>query len=173
MPTLYEAHIACTFPDNWDVTKYDDWMFYRNRFSSVCGSSKAVDFLAYDRHNRTLWLIELKDYRQHRRTKDHSIALCDEIAIKVRDTLAGIFAAKVDSRHPEQPYADRVLSCTTLRAVLHLEQPKTPSRLYPRAYNPASIQQKLKQLLKPIDPHPKVVELARMEDVPWLAASHP
>ena len=101
MRTFYEGHLACTFPDDWDVTKYDDWMFYRNRFIGVCGGSKAVDYLAYDLSNRTLWLIELKDYRQFRRTKDDTISLWDEMAIKVRDTLAGIVAAKVDSAHPE------------------------------------------------------------------------
>jgi len=173
VPTLYEANITCTFPDGWEVTKYDDWAFYRNRFSSSCCGNKGVDFLAYDHENRTLWLIELKDYRQFRRTKDDTILLSDEMAIKVRDTLAGIFAAKVDTTHPEQPYAARVLGSTTLRVVLHLEQPQTHSRLYRRAYNPASIQQKLKQLLKPIDPHPRVVELASMDAVPWIADSHP
>ncbi len=173
MTTLYEAHLACTFPADWDVTKYDDWIFYKNRFVNACGGNKGVDFLAYDHENRRLWLIELKDYRQFRRTKDDTISLWDEIAIKVRDTLAGIFAAKVDSTHPEQPYAARVLRCTELRVVLHLEQPPTHSRLYPRDYNLANIQQKLKQLVKPIDPHPRVIELAHMNGVPWIADSHP
>lgn len=177
MPTLYEAHLACTFPDNWDVTKYDDWVFYKNKnktgFSDACGGNKGVDFLAYDHQSRTLWLIELKDYRQHRRTKDDTISLWDEMAIKVRDTLAGIFAAKVNSTNPEQSYAARVLAATRLRVVFHMEQPRVHSKLFPRAYKREDIQQKLKQLVKPIDPHPKVIELAHMEDVPWLAASHP
>ncbi len=62
MLTLQEGVIEYTFPDDWYVTKYDDWAFYRKRFASSCGSNKAVDFLAYNPVERTLWLIELKDY---------------------------------------------------------------------------------------------------------------
>ena len=173
MPTLYEANITCTFPDGWEVTKYDDWAFYRNRFSSSCCGNKGVDFLAYDHENRTLWLIELKDYRQFQRTKDDTISLWDEVAIKVRDTLAGLFAAKVDRAHEDQPYAARVLKATKLRVAFHMEQPRTHSKLFRRAYKREDIRQKLRQLLKPIDPHPRVVELASMDAVPWIADSHP
>lgn len=170
MPTLNEGKLSSIFPDTWDVTKYDDWAFYRNQFVNCCDGNKAVDFLAYDPGERTLWLIELKDYRQFRRSKD--ISLWAETAIKARDTLAGVFAAKVDVTHPAQPYAVRALRATKLRVVLHLEQPRTHSKLFPRAYDPAIVQQKLKETLKPIDAHPKVVELANMP-VPWTAVSIP
>ncbi|MCL5961064.1 MAG: hypothetical protein M1358_17460 [Chloroflexi bacterium] len=169
MSTLNEGNLACTFPDSWKVTKYDDWEFYRNRFAGSCGGNKAVDFLAHDPLGRTLWLIELKDYRRFRRTKDDQLSLWDEVALKVRDTLAGLFAAKVDPAHPEQSYAALALRVTSLRVVLHLEQPATGSKLFPRAYHPADVQQKLKQMLKPIDAHPRVIELNNMRAVPWSA----
>ncbi|MBI4322293.1 MAG: hypothetical protein HY675_27685 [Chloroflexi bacterium] len=169
MPTLREGSLVCTFPDDWEVTKYDDWAFYRNQFANCCCGNKAVDFLAHDPIDRTLWLIELKDYRQFRRTKDVKVSLWEEIALKARDTLAGLFAAKVDNTHAEQLYAARALGVTRLRVVLHLEQPRTHSRLFPRAYDPADVQQKLKQMLKPIDAHPMVIELSEMGTVPWSA----
>ena len=43
-------------------------------------------------------LIEVKDYRFHPRTKP--IPLCDEVALKVRDTLAGLAAARVNVNVP-------------------------------------------------------------------------
>jgi hypothetical protein len=171
MPTYSEGKLACTFPDDWDVTKYDEWAFYKNRFVGSCGGNKAVDFLAYHPANETLWLIELKDYRQFRRTKDDTLSLWEEMALKTRDTLAGLFAAKVDTAHNEHRFAAQALSATKLRVAFHLEQPRLHSKLFPRAYNPADIQQKLKQLLKPIDAHPKVIELHNMVAVPWTAES--
>lgn len=172
MPTITEGKLSYTFSDTWNVTKYDDWVFYRRQFERSCCGNKAVDFLAYNPGDRTLWLIELKDYRQYRRKKE--ILLWEEMAVKARDTLAGLFAAKVDVvLSDEQRYAAQVLCTIKLRVVLHLEQPATNSKLFPRVYNPADVQQKLKQILKPIDAHPRVVELNNMDAVPWSAASIP
>jgi hypothetical protein len=171
MPTLVEGKLSCTFPPEWDATKYDDWAFYRNQFVNCCGGNKAVDFLAYDLPSRTLWLIELKDYRQSQRTK--GISLWDEVSIKARDTLSGLFAAKVEAGHHDQPFARQSLKAKKLRVVLHLEQPATNSKLFPRAFAPADVQQKLKQFIKPIDAHPRVVQLSNMTAVPWAASSVP
>lgn len=165
---LVEGKIACVFPGDWHVTRYDTWTFFANRFNGCCSGNKAVDFLAFS-PERTLWLVELKDFRQFPRVK--GISLWDDTALKARDTLAGIFAAAVDRTHPDQPFAARVLRARKLRVVLHLEQPKTHSKMFARAYNPADIQQKLKQTLKPIDAHPLVIELSNMGHVPWKAES--
>lgn len=172
MQAFAEGNIESSFPNTWMVTKYDDWMFYRNHFVNSCCGNKAVDFLAHNPADRTLWLIELKDYRQFRRIKSN-ISLWDEVAIKARDTLAGLVAAKVDGTHPNQAYASQALGASRLRVVLHLEQPRTNSKLFPRAFDPADVQQKLKQILKPIDAHPKVVEIDNMQRVPWTAISIP
>ena len=169
MTTLNEGKLACTFPAAWHVTKYDDWTFYRNQFGNSCGGNKAVDFLAYELSTKTLWLIELKDYRQSRRSKE--ISLWDEVALKARDTLAGLFVAKVETAHPDHPYAVEALAAHKLRVVLHLEQPHTHSKLFPRIFDPSMIQQKLRQMLKPIDAHPKVIELSNMSLVPWTTTS--
>jgi hypothetical protein len=67
----------------------------------------------------------------------------------------------------EKAFAGEILSCTEIRVVVHLEQPATPSRLFPRAIKPADVLQRLKQLVKAIDPHPRVVEKAAMEGIPW------
>lgn len=171
MQRLTEEKLACDFPDEWLVTKYDSWAYYRNQFKDCCTGNKAVDFLGFNPDDKTMWMIELKDYRQFRRTKDNKSFLWNEVAIKARDTLAGLLAAKMEVGCDNHQFANESVTATKVRVVLHLEQPRTHSKLFPRAYDPADIQQKLKQLVRPIDPHPRVVELANMASVPWDAVS--
>ena len=120
MTRLTEGRLAHTFNTGWIATKYDNWSFYQNHFKDSCAGNKAVDFVALESSSKTLWLIELKDYRQHRRQK--SIALHEEIAMKVRDSLAGLFAAaRYRSDHTEKDVAKACLSAKLIRIVLHLE----------------------------------------------------
>jgi len=51
--------------------------------------------------------------------------------------------------------------------VLHLEQPATHSKLFPRAIDPANVLMKLKTIIRSIDPHPLVVEMNRMGSLAW------
>ncbi len=165
MPTIIEGSLTFAFPPNWQASKFDGWSFYRNQFQQACGGSKAIDFLAID-PGVCLWNIEVKDYRQHPRTK--TIKIDDEIAVKVRDTLAVLVAAKANANDSdEKAFAGAALLCPRLRVVLHLEQPAKHSKLHPRAINPANVLQKLKQLIKAIDPHPLVVEMGQMRGVSW------
>ena len=156
MPSLREGHLVFDFPDDEsDAAKYDDWSFYRNQFQTVCGGAKAVDFVFVEAA-RT-WLIEAKDYRRERRTK--VVDLPSEVAAKVRDTLAGLAACRCNANDEDEcRISDRALSTPNMGVVLHLEQPATPSKLFPRVADPASLTQKLKQLLKPVDAHPRVVD---------------
>jgi hypothetical protein len=48
-----------------------------------------------------------------------------------------------------------------------LEQRVKPSRLFPREIDQANVQQKLRQRVKAIDPHPMVRERAVMAGCPW------
>ena len=91
----------------------------------------------------------------------------DEIAVKVRDSLAALVAAQANANDAgEKDTAAAALRCRRIRVVLHLEQPAKHSKLFPRI-NPANIQQRLKQVVKAIDPHPLVLEMGRMNGVPW------
>ena len=96
MSKIIEGDLTFCFPDDWQVTKFDGWSFYRNQFQQVCGGAKAIDILALA-PDYCLWLIEVKDYRQQRRAK--TIELTDEIAYKVRDSLAALVAARVVPVH--------------------------------------------------------------------------
>jgi hypothetical protein len=153
-----------SFSDSWKVSKYDEWAFYRNHFSRRLSGIKAVDLIAIE--GQVIWLIEAKDYRQQSRTKP--LDLVEEVAGKVLCTLAAMLPAKLNaSDSSESNFAAQFLRGQQLRVVLHLEQPVTHSRLFSRAIDPVDVQLKLRTLIKPIDPHPKVVESTQMQGLPW------
>ena len=162
--TIQVDSLIFTFPDSWKVCKYDEWAFYRHQFSKMSPGIKAVDLLAIE--SQVIWLIEAKDYRQHPRTK--TIDLADEVVQKVLYTLAAMLPAKINaSNTSESHFATEVLRGQQLRVVLHLEQPVKTSKLFPRAIDPSKVQLKLRSLIKPIDPHPKVVESNQMQRLQW------
>ena len=183
MPVITEDALTFDFPVDWQAEKFDAWSFYKNQFSR-CGEActscskcdhknasgvKAIDILAIDTNSRC-WCIEIKDYRQWQRTKPSDLA--DEVALKVRDSLATLVAARVNANVAnEQSMANAALRCSRLRVVLHLEQPAKPSKLFPQGINPTNVQQRLKQLIKAIDPHPLVIDMKRMTQMNSVAWS--
>ena len=74
--------------------------------------------------------------------------------------------AKAVDDADERRISDRALTTGNLGVVLRLEQPAVLSKLFPRVADPANLTQKLKQLLKPVDPHPRVVD-GRDGSMPW------
>lgn len=168
MPKIPVEALSFTFGDDWLASKYDDWSFYRNRFQKIRNNVKAVDLLAIA-PDRTAWLIEVKDYRRHPRTKPLDVA--NEVAHKVFDTLAALLPALVNGDVAEETtIAKAALRADRLRVVLHLEQPATHSKLFPRAIDPANVLMKLKTLIRSIDAHPLVVEMNRMHSLAWTVA---
>jgi len=166
MTVLREGSIEYVFDDSWTVSKYDQWPFYRKHFVTAFGGAKAVDVMAQDPDD-TLWLVEIKDYSSHDRTK--RLDLCDEISIKVRDSLAGVVAAaKWHSHHPNLIDARKHLSAKKLRVVLHIEQPPNHNSVLPRGFNTAKLRQRIHQSMRSVDPHPIVVDLASFK-LPWQA----
>lgn len=152
---IREDRLVFTFPAGAMSSKYDSWSHYRNQFNSAFGGTKAVDMLyaAAD----TAWLIEVKDYRVNPRTK--AIDLAEEIALKVRDTLAGLVTARLYANDAdEKRVADALLRKRRMRVVLHLETPRSLSRLQPKPIEATTVLQKLKQLIRTVDPHPCVVD---------------
>lgn len=157
MSTFVEGTFEFAFPTSIGVSKYDDSPFYRNQFSRC--QPKGVDFVAVEPSRGVLWLLEVKDYRVHRRTKPTDLG--DEMRQKVLDTLAGLLTAGI--YRVDGVLAREALKCQEVRVVLHLELPKAPRN----AVNPSSIALKLKQLLKPVCAHPKVVSIESPGNLPW------
>jgi hypothetical protein len=167
MSRLTEGALAFTFVPGAIADHYDRWSFYRNQFQNGCAQdNKAVDLVC--RFRQETWLIEVKDYRTHARTK--VIDLADEIAAKVRDTLAGLVAARCNANDAkERDLARQLLSAKRIRVVLHLEQPVINSRLHPRGIiEPDKLKQKLRSKLKALDPHPMIASTRNPAlGVPW------
>jgi hypothetical protein len=164
MPLVTEGNLTFEFPAGWDVAKLDDWSFYRNQFLKVCNGTKAVDILAIEPGQACAWYIEVKDYRRHVRTK--TVHVADEIACKVRDSLALLAAASVND-DVEKAQARLALRCQDIKVILHLEQPAKHSKLFPRKIDLANTQQKLRQLVRAIDPHALVREMNLMHGCEW------
>ncbi len=165
MPEIKEGALTFAFPEKWKAFKYDDWVYYRKQFIKVSVGVKAIDILALD-SDKTCWLIEIKDYRKPGQPKVSDLA--DMVAGKIRDTLAGLVGAQFRANdESERNAARQALRASDLKVILHVEQPTTPSKLFPQAINRATVLQRLKQLIKAIDPHPRVVDLANMPGIPW------
>ena len=124
MTHITEGLLRFEFPNDWTASKFDEWRFYRKQFIrignavSTCGACsnqrdagvKAIDILAIG-PGSVCWQIEIKDYR---RTKTSNfLFLADEVAIKVRDTLACLAAARLNATESdEKRTAQKALRCS-------------------------------------------------------------
>lgn len=161
MPTLPVDGLVFDFPDAWQASKYDEWSFYRHQFVKQDDGIKGVDALALSDANEA-FLIEVKDYRHPETEKPSELA--QAVAGKVLDTLAAMLPARVRANEPvEQQMAAAILNCASLKVVLHIEQ---PPRHRP-VVDPADIKQKLRRLLRAVDPHLKVVSMNNMQGLAW------
>lgn len=156
--------LVFTFPDEWKADKFDDWTFYRGHFARQRDGIKAVDAIAIG-PNKTAFMIEVKDYR-HPDTEKPS-QLPSAIADKVLFTLAALLPAKLNATDPnEKRLAAAMLKCISLHVVAHIE-------LSPRhrpVVDPADLKQKLRQLLRAVDAHAKVVSKQNMQGVGWTVS---
>lgn len=164
MPIIHEGNLTFDFPKDWLAEKYDGWSFYVHQFQQVCGGAKAIDILAVN-WGICCWLIEVKDYRRGCQTT--ALSLADAVAQKVRDTLAGVASARIRATGNERQAADAGLKCANFRVVLHMEQPATVSAIFPSPINRANVLQRLKQLIKAVDPSPQVVDMRTSNSLPW------
>ena len=166
MTKIPVGDLTFSFPAESVATKYDEWEFYVKRFQRIKDGTKAVDVLCV--LPDAAWLLEVKDYREHERTKPSELS--EEIAGKVRDTLSGLAAASANAeRDDEKVAAKRALGKRNWRVVLHLEQGEPAgSALWPRGINVANVLQKLRGRLKSVDENALVCNRDNNPDeVPW------
>ena len=172
MATFTEGNLLFNFPDNWHVEKYDKaGGFYKKQFQKI-QRVKAVDFIVCSSDFSEIWLLEVKDIRIHPRS--NPAILWNDIAAKVRDTLAGMVAARCNADNSAEKtfFQDALCNVQKLHVVFHLEQqPQTNARRFPRAYNLSNVKKKLNSLVNPIDAQPKVVEIATSRGLPWQVTS--
>lgn len=161
-----------TFPDGWLVMKYDETPYYKNKFQGIIRGGregmKAVDLIAMNKRNGVMYLIESKDYRVNQRKK--KIPPYEEFIQKVLDTLTGLIPTALCSdtfNDGEDLLREQLKKAKKLRLVLHFEQPKSPSKLNPRKYDPLDIQGKIRSKLRSIDPHVLVIDERTHNKVVW------
>lgn len=156
--------LTFTFPENWNAQKYDEWVFYRQQFAKQRNGIKAVDAIAID-PDRCAFLIEVKDYRHPDTEKPSQLPAA--IAAKVLDTLAAMIPAKLHAtEQTEKKLAAAVVKCSSVRVIAHVE---LPQRHIP-AVDVADLKQKLGQLLRAVDAHPKVVSMSDLKGMKWSVA---
>lgn len=162
-----EGSLEFSFSGDNTASKYDSWSFYRNQVQRCFNDAKAVDMIFLDPTSDQVWLIEVKDYRTHRRTK--SINIVDEIAQKVKDTLIGLSAASFNATdYDEYKFASSVFRKNKIRVAFHLETTPSSSKLFPKALDHRSIRDALKRKIKLFDPHPRVIDCTlMMNDMNW------
>ncbi len=161
MPTVINVDgLEFEFPDGWSVSKYDEWVFYRKHFQSVSTGIKGVDLIAVS--EGTAYLIEVKDYSRPGTTKPSQLP--QSVATKVLHTLAAMLPAKLNANdRDEVALASALLKATSLKVILHLDNPKTK----PHLVDPADLKQKLKSLLKAVDPRVTVSSRQSQGHLPW------
>lgn len=85
-----EKSLRFTFDDDWQVLKWDEHGGYLRGLQKH-GETKAVDFFGL--HLGAPWFVEVKDFRGYRVANKRRLSsgdLAQEVACKVRDTLAAM-----------------------------------------------------------------------------------
>lgn len=94
-----ERDLEVTFDESWECEKWDDCQSYRAGIGKLQGTD-AVDFVGI--RGGTLYFIEVKGLRDYRiEARNRHQTLPDEIALKVRDTIAGVVGASIMRKDDE------------------------------------------------------------------------
>jgi len=157
-----------------DAQNYDKWNHYLTVWNAASPGQKSVDVVAVDagKPPTTCWMIEAKDFRVITRPPKpcHISGLAQIVFEKVQDSIAGLTNAAAHATAPtEKSLAHLAMLATARRVVLHLEPHTGPhSKLFPANFS-ASVLQKLRQLVRSIDPKPLVLNIADTPSagVPW------
>ena len=109
-----------TFPDDWRVTKFDEWPAYRRAASF---GFAACDLVAV--HHRTLYVIEAKDYTYPDRVQGAPADLPDTVSRKALHTIGLLWAWSRDGSPVQVGQHDDLLhaavACDSIEVCLHVE----------------------------------------------------
>lgn len=171
MPNIHdEGRIRFEFPEAWQVCRPEKTSYHKRHFQNFAGGCKEMDFVLFEPANRTLWLLEVKDYSTNPRTKP--MELSDEVAEKSRDVLALLLSGAGCDNDANQGVGAFIRSAglpMSIRVALHLELPRQQSKLFPGVKNAADQQMLLRKKVRCLDCH-ALVSSTTTGSVPW--ASH-
>ena len=161
---LPEGNLKFNF--EFDAIKFDDSQYYQNHFKKIQNGIAAVDFLTVSQNIG--YLIEIKDYT-HPDTKDlNPHDLIEVIINKVTSTLAAILPMKNNaSIESEKKIASLFAKSSQIQVIFHIERPPPRRTLTQSCYNLQKMELSLKERLKPIDAHPKIISKENLKGLPW------
>lgn len=160
--SLIEEHLLFEFGSSWQVAKYDEHPIYREGIESLkeqipCKQclkprevgSKAVDFVGT--YKGQPYFIEVKDFRGHSVENRKRIQgeLAVEVALKVRDTLAGLIG--VCRTNGGRPLIAPILERAPT-VLLWLEEDASPSKLKEQSHEVMNLTTVLRQRLRWLNP---------------------
>lgn len=155
-----EGRLTFKFSQAWRLLRPEKSSFYQRHFQNIAGGSKETDFVLQDTEH-TLWLLEVKDYNQPEAGKPVDDLIL-EVAQKARDCLAFLLAGSIRDNSIKSDSVKNFMQSVSipksLRFVLHIELPKSRSKLFPQKGILPNYQHKLRQKVKGIDPHARVVD---------------
>ena len=170
-----EGRLTFSFPDSWSVCRPGETLYYSTRFQLFCGGCKETDFAAYAADTGKLWLVEVKDYAAHPRTKPGPLP--EEMAKKVRDTLALLAAAAVSDTAPSTApviqagdFGRLARGAISLSVVLHCEPQPRPSVLFPAVSHMANLLQALRTALRAVDANVRLASKGTYSGLPWTVS---
>jgi hypothetical protein len=131
MTQIKEGNLTFTFPQGWEVLKYDDSAFYRFTLERTGAELSAVDLLVKPQNKPAhLLLIEVKDFRGHaveNRKRQSSGDLVKEVIRKAIDTLSGLYIAARVGKTDLEPLCQMLLRLPlSLELVLFMEEDPVP-----------------------------------------------
>ncbi|MCJ1704389.1 hypothetical protein [Rathayibacter sp. VKM Ac-2926] len=150
MVEIKEKDLVFSFEDEWEVSKYDEWAFYRNRLNKM--NAKGVDIVAI--RESILYLIEIKDYTHPNSKRIPFDTLPLEIAQKCLDTLGGLVAAREWAVGDEQAFAVIALRATRVKVIFHVHLPPSKGGRLSNANGVlANFKDSIGSKVRGIDPH--------------------
>ncbi|MBF0183314.1 MAG: hypothetical protein HQM06_02845 [Magnetococcales bacterium] len=172
MKQMKVGRLMFHFPQDWVISQYDSWKFYREHFAKQKKSIKGVDLLAIA-PDKIAYLIEVTDYNNPTMPAQVPLPvpkptdLSGEITDKVFSTLAALLPARLHTKTPEEEaqIAVAILGCHALRVIAHIE----PNGKFVDEL--ANVKINLRRHLKAIDPQAGVVHMSMMGELPWSVST--
>jgi len=164
MPVIVEDNLEFSFPNTFEAFKLDNVQYYLSHLQSKFGGSKSVDFVCYEKNGPRAYLIEVKDYSVHARTK--SVPIENEISLKVRDSLWILSA--IANQSGDQNISAKAREFhrkTSVSVYLHLEQPHTLRAFHP-IISETNLTIALNKILKKISGKTRISN-TRTQGLPW------
>jgi hypothetical protein len=154
----------------FDAIQFDKTQYYLNHFQGIKPCLQAVDILAVN--ESAGYLIEIKDYTHPDTKQLSSNDLIEAIVNKVISSLAAILPMKNNANiDEEQNIAKKFSKVSQIQIVLHIEKPPPRRTLKQSCYNVQKMEESLKNRLKPIDAHPKIVSKENLKGLPWTVTT--